>query len=315
MKLSGHLSFLYLHIFSFCIWSSFLLIFCFIFLTSCNLYPFMTGTEIRCPSGCHRTRFAAVQRLSFSIGSTPSPNFRRPTRPRRPRGRRAGLSWGRLSACCGGESRGSGAGRGGGGHWRGGGRPCGAVGQNRLHQLSAPGYVSFHHHLALPSPAARPRLWRDVLHPYCKRNTATSERAEHGGKRLPPITPHGVLRPVLIAPVSAIPALLATVRRRPGPFCAIKTASSAAGSGFHMTEWAGTRSDGRKQGRNSADGCGEEWASGCCGRLSLVPCAMADSHSAGSRVCAINGSVKLLLTGFCEALIKRLGIRRISFVG
>ena len=39
-----------------------------------------------------------------------------------------------------------------------------------------------------------------------------------------------------------------------------KIASSAAGGGFHGTERAGTRSDGRKQGRNGADGCGEDRA-------------------------------------------------------
>ena len=37
-------------------------------------------------------------------------------------------------------------------------------------------------------------------------------------------------------------------------------APGAAGGGFDGTERAGTRSDGRKQGRNSADGCGEDRA-------------------------------------------------------
>ena len=38
------------------------------------------------------------------------------------------------------------------------------------------------------------------------------------------------------------------------------TASSAAGGGFDGTERAGTRSDGRKHGRSSSDGCGEDRA-------------------------------------------------------
>ena len=50
--------------------------------------------------------------------------------------------------------------------------------------------------------------------------------------------------------VSAISVLIATVRARPAP--------DVAGGGFAGTERAGTRSDGRKQGRNSADGCGED---------------------------------------------------------
>ena len=49
------------------------------------------------------------------------------------------------------------------------------------------------------------------------------------------------LSPVLTAPVSAVPALFATVRARTGPFRPVKTASS------------GTC-------RNSADGCGEDRA-------------------------------------------------------
>ena len=36
--------------------------------------------------------------------------------------------------------------------------------------------------------------------------------------------------------------------------------SGAAGGGLDETERAGTRSDGRKQGRDSADGCGEDRA-------------------------------------------------------
>ena len=68
-----------------------------------------------------------------------------------------------------------------------------------------------------------------------------------------------VATPVLTAPVSAVPALFATVRAHPGPF-PVKTASRrrAAGGRFDGTERAGTRSDGLKQGRNSADGCGED---------------------------------------------------------
>ena len=51
-----------------------------------------------------------------------------------------------------------------------------------------------------------------------------------------------------------------TVRARLDPFRPVKTASIAAGGGFDGTERAGTRSDSRKQGRNSADGCGEDRA-------------------------------------------------------
>ena len=60
--------------------------------------------------------------------------------------------------------------------------------------------------------------------------------------------------PVLTAPVSAVPALFATVRARPGPF----RPNSQRGGVPGRAERAGTRSDGRKQGRNSADGCGED---------------------------------------------------------
>ena len=73
--------------------------------------------------------------------------------------------------------------------------------------------------------------------------------------------PEGDSSPVLTAPVSAVPALFATVRVRPGPLRPVKTSSSAAGAGFDGTEWARTRSEGRKQGQNSADGCGEDRAS------------------------------------------------------
>ena len=55
-------------------------------------------------------------------------------------------------------------------------------------------------------------------------------------------------------------ALFPTVRARPGPFRPAKTASSGARGDFDGTERAGTRSDGRKQGRNSADGCDEDRA-------------------------------------------------------
>ena len=48
--------------------------------------------------------------------------------------------------------------------------------------------------------------------------------------------------------------------RVPARSVPLKTASSAAGSGFVGTERAGKRSDGRKRGRNSADGCGEDRA-------------------------------------------------------
>ena len=48
---------------------------------------------------------------------------------------------------------------------------------------------------------------------------------------------------------------------QPSPFRPVKTASITDGGGFDGTERAGTRSDGRKQSRNSADGCGEDRAS------------------------------------------------------
>ena len=41
-----------------------------------------------------------------------------------------------------------------------------------------------------------------------------------------------VSNPVLTAPVSAVPALFATVRARPGPLRPVKTASSVAGGVF-----------------------------------------------------------------------------------
>ena len=48
-----------------------------------------------------------------------------------------------------------------------------------------------------------------------------------------------------------------------------------AGGGFDGTGRAGTRSDGRKQGRNSADGCGEDRASPglTCARAAGAVCA------------------------------------------
>ena len=76
--------------------------------------------------------------------------------------------------------------------------------------------------------------------------------------------PHtaGPKSPVLTAPVSAAPALFATVRARPGPFRPVKTASRRrrAGGDFDGTERAGTRSVGRKKGRHSAGECGEDRA-------------------------------------------------------
>ena len=65
------------------------------------------------------------------------------------------------------------------------------------------------------------------------------------------------LRPVLTAPVSAVltapdsavPARQNLQRRQAPP-----------GGGFDGTERVGAPSDGRKQGRNSADGCGEDRA-------------------------------------------------------
>ena len=66
--------------------------------------------------------------------------------------------------------------------------------------------------------------------------------------------------PVLSAPVSAAPTLFSTVRARPGPFRPVKPPPGAAGGGFDGTERTGTCSNGREQGRSSADGCGEDRA-------------------------------------------------------
>ena len=65
------------------------------------------------------------------------------------------------------------------------------------------------------------------------------------------------MHPVLTAPVSAVPALFATVRVHPDPFRPVKTVSSGA-SRFDGTKRAEMRSDRRQQGRNSSDGCGED---------------------------------------------------------
>ena len=80
------------------------------------------------------------------------------------------------------------------------------------------------------------------------------------------------LKLVLTAPVSAAPALLATVRARPGPFCTVKTAYRRPGGGFDGTERDGPGRARmvatRTQGRNSADECGEDRglvSSGGCG--------------------------------------------------
>ena len=64
----------------------------------------------------------------------------------------------------------------------------------------------------------------------------------------------GQLIRVLTAPVSAVPALFATVRARPGPIRPVKTALSGALDGFDGTDRARTRLDGHKQSRNGADG-------------------------------------------------------------
>ena len=52
---------------------------------------------------------------------------------------------------------------------------------------------------------------------------------------------------------------------------------TAAGGGFDWTERAGTRSDGRKQGRHSADGCGE-------GRAILSPACAASGGVSNGRL-------------------------------
>ena len=63
---------------------------------------------------------------------------------------------------------------------------------------------------------------------------------------------------------------------RPGPFRPVKTASSGGGrywcgGSFDGTERAGPRSDGRTQGQNSADGCGEDRASADTGWAFQLP--------------------------------------------
>ena len=59
------------------------------------------------------------------------------------------------------------------------------------------------------------------------------------------------------------------VRLKPGPHRTVSPAPGADGGGFDGTERTGTRSDGHKQGRNSANGCGEDRAlvSDKCRRL------------------------------------------------
>ena len=54
--------------------------------------------------------------------------------------------------------------------------------------------------------------------------------------------------------------------------------SAMPGGGFDGTERAGTRSDGRKQGRNSADGCGEDRAFVCT--LRAITCEAAALEAA-----------------------------------
>ena len=99
-----------------------------------------------------------------------------------------------------------------------------------------------------------------------------------------PRLPGAVLSPVLTAPVNAIPTLFATVRARLGRFRPVKTASSGApaatGGGFDGTEPAGTRSNGRKQGRNSADRCGEDRV--------LLPCGGPSGRSGTGRGGSLN---------------------------
>ena len=91
-------------------------------------------------------------------------------------------------------------------------------------------------------------------------------------------------RPVLTASASAVPALCATVRARPGPFRHVQTASSVAGGGCDGTERV-TLSDGRTQGRHSADGCSEDRASAglrSVGPVCRLP-ATSGAPSSGSR--------------------------------
>ena len=70
----------------------------------------------------------------------------------------------------------------------------------------------------------------------------------------------------IVARVSPHPSALLRPCLRPSERVSVRSVPSkpppaAPRCGFDGTEQAGTRSDGRKQGRNSADGCGEGQAS------------------------------------------------------
>ena len=105
---------------------------------------------------------------------------------------------------------------------------------------------------------------------------ADRRRFSSGSRPLEVHTPPGRnSSPVLTAPVSAVHTLFATVRARPGPFLPVKPASSlqvlenrlqALEAFLTGRNGPGRARTVRKQGRNSADGCGEErlltWSGG-----------------------------------------------------
>ena len=158
---------------------------------------------------------------------------------------------------------------------------------------SAQGYISSVYYIRL-LPAAEGRRAATLSLCLCPPSSqcaalGVNRSSRHGASPYPPrgeVSPRGAVSvsgrpsgaarlphcPLLTAPVSAVFGLFPTVRARPGPLRLSKPPSGAAGGGFDGTERAGTRSDGRKQGRNSADGCGEDRASSRAGeRLKSGP--------------------------------------------
>ena len=82
-----------------------------------------------------------------------------------------------------------------------------------------------------------------------------------------------------------------------GPFGPVKTSPGAAGGGFDRTERVVTRSDGRKQVRNSADGCGEDRASLCA---CLTPQVAGSRSVTAADVTTLGRAVPLPLLSLCR---------------